>query len=209
MAQTSARSKQPRRKSSKLSRAIREEAKALQLTEREYYRLTLVLSKTLRTALKDTGMSAKELLALFDSPIVSSLIQTMMSTVVSGLQSNTDTSNDNMAAPSSAQPPHQTDAKRRESATGPNGSPPQPQLQPNFPGYPGYAPPYPPYSPYPPYGVPYGNQPTGARPSQTAPQPLQQSQPQPTQQPHPSPAHLNPFGGLPAEQARPRPGFFG
>ncbi|WP_067620720.1 hypothetical protein [Alicyclobacillus acidiphilus] len=136
MAQTSAKSKRSGKKLSKLAREIREEARALNLTEREYYRLTLAISKTLRSAITESGMSAKDVLGLFDSPIVGTLIRSMLSTVVTGLQSGSsdagDTTDSKEAKPEHGQPP-----------VPPVSQPPARHPMPNQP-FPHYAVPYPP-----------------------------------------------------------------
>ncbi|MFB5191614.1 hypothetical protein [Alicyclobacillus fastidiosus] len=68
----------------KMSRQIRLEAKALGLTEREYLRLTLALSKALRESFgASSGLKTKEFLSFVESPMFSILLKGIVQTALS------------------------------------------------------------------------------------------------------------------------------
>ncbi|GMA61851.1 hypothetical protein [Alicyclobacillus fastidiosus] len=80
----------------KMSRQIRLEAKALGLTEREYLRLTLALSKALRESFgASSELNTKEFLSFVESPMFSILlrgiVQTALSTITRGASETEDT----------------------------------------------------------------------------------------------------------------------
>lgn len=69
-------------------RRIRQEAKALGLSQSEYLRLTLALSAALRESLGETGIDTKTLLTFVESPMFSLLLGSIAKTAISSIQSD-------------------------------------------------------------------------------------------------------------------------
>ncbi|WAH40449.1 hypothetical protein NZD89_19225 [Alicyclobacillus fastidiosus] len=122
----------------KMSRQIRLEAKALGLTEREYLRLTLALSKALRESFgASSELNTKEFLSFVESPMFSILlrgiVQTALSTITRGASETEDTPDGPPTNP--AESPH-------PSLQAPPGRPEPPRPNRMYPewGY-GYRPP--------------------------------------------------------------------
>lgn len=84
-----------------LGREIRAEAKALGLSEREYLRLSIALSKALRESFGDSvGVSPRQLLQLVDSPLFGVLLKGLISTAVNTVNSKLDSNVDKEPQPS-------------------------------------------------------------------------------------------------------------
>ncbi|GEO25069.1 hypothetical protein AAC03nite_08540 [Alicyclobacillus acidoterrestris] len=92
----------PTRSFATLSRKLRSEAKALGMSEDEYLRLTLSLSKALRESLGSTKeLNAKQFLSFVESPMFAILLKGIVQTAMSTF---TQKSDDNSEKPTEGEP---------------------------------------------------------------------------------------------------------
>ncbi|EPZ43984.1 hypothetical protein N007_11850 [Alicyclobacillus acidoterrestris ATCC 49025] len=155
----------PTRSLATLSRKLRSEAKALGMSEDEYLRLTLSLSKALRESLGSTKeLNAKQFLNFVESPMFAILLKGIVQTAMSTFTQKSDDGSENPT----------------EDETKPNPYGPMQPIQPPVPAQPGS----PRRAPIPQWGYGYPpSQPTRPRepvvPQFTPPvrQPVQPAQP--------------------------------